>query len=336
MSQDAPCFGGDDDRMIALPGERLKRGLFFSRLHDHNSSGTRFAGESGVERDDDFDTLNRREIGRERPSDRPPLTRQSARQRLTGEPSPRDPLMNQELHPLSPFRVIPVLDLRGGKAVHARGGDRRFYQGVSSCLCPGHDPVELAAAFRSKLGLDSLYIADLDAIEHDCPDLDTLSRLGSNVWVDAGPRRLNRIDELVEAGTSTIILATETLPSFEFLGEAIERFSHQRIVFGLDLRDGRPLGGGEPRGMVERAVLNGVRRILLLDIGRVGTSRGVGSLSLLASIRERFEPLEVTIGGGIGSMADVLDGRDSGASAVLVGSALHDGRIGAEDLRSLL
>jgi len=41
------------------------------------------------------------------------------------------------------------------------------------------------------------------------------------------------------------------------------------------------------------------------------------------------------VGGGISRIEEVLALRNAGAAAVLIGSALHDGRIGARELARL-
>ena len=77
------------------------------------------------------------------------------------------------------MEVIPVLDLRQGRAVHAIGGDRSRYGVVRSALAPdAHgDPLVLARAFRRRLGSRRCYVADLDALMGDSPQLDLLARL---------------------------------------------------------------------------------------------------------------------------------------------------------------
>ena len=63
------------------------------------------------------------------------------------------------------MRVVPVIDLKGGMAVHAVRGERERYRPVRSVITDdAGDPVALARAFASELGLDELYVADLDAI----------------------------------------------------------------------------------------------------------------------------------------------------------------------------
>src|SRR5262249_4124322 len=123
------------------------------------------------------------------------------------------------------------------------------------------------------------------------------------------------------------------------LAEICHALEPERLVLSLDLRDGNALvadGTGwevsAPFALAGLAVRLGVRRILLLDLARVGTSRGIGTLPLLARLRQEFPELELTVGGGIGGSEELLAIANAGASAVLVGSALHDGRIGAAEL----
>src|SRR5262245_25823594 len=62
------------------------------------------------------------------------------------------------------MRVIPVLDLKGGQAVHAVRGQRQTYAPVETVLATSADPVVLGRAFVERLGARECYVADLDAI----------------------------------------------------------------------------------------------------------------------------------------------------------------------------
>ena len=60
------------------------------------------------------------------------------------------------------MRVIGVLDLANGRAVHARGGVRRHYAPVEAVagvpIDPG-DALQVARIYVDRLGLDELYVA---------------------------------------------------------------------------------------------------------------------------------------------------------------------------------
>ena len=220
-----------------------------------------------------------------------------------------------------------------------------MYRSVASCLYRGDDPAELAQVYRDRLGLSSVYLADLDAIEHQQPNVHVLARLGDlglDVWVDLGIRGAAELEAFAGIKAATVILATETLVGPEVLAAAVARFTSARVVFGLDLRDGRPILAEGSQwvkrralDLIESALAAGIHRLLLLDLARVGSSRGIGTLPFLRSVRRQFGAVEVAVGGGVTAMSDVAEAARAGASAVLVGSALHDGRIGVGELRRL-
>ena len=62
------------------------------------------------------------------------------------------------------MRVIPVLDIKDGLVVRGIGGRRDEYRPIASKLTASCQPVDVARAFRDLLGLEEIYLADLDAI----------------------------------------------------------------------------------------------------------------------------------------------------------------------------
>ena len=70
------------------------------------------------------------------------------------------------------MRILPVIDLKGGLVVRGVAGRRQEYRPVVSRLTPSSRPIDVAGAFRDHLGLDHLYLADLDAIAGAAPALE--------------------------------------------------------------------------------------------------------------------------------------------------------------------
>ncbi len=238
-----------------------------------------------------------------------------------------------------------MIDLRGGQAVHAQGGNRAHYEPVRSVLHPGSDPVALANAFRERLGVQSVYLADLDAIHGAAPDWDVyraMVALGLDLWVDAGIRDERSVVSLLDAGVSTIVAGLESLDGPAALRAVLREAGPSRVVFSLDLKNGVPIvapGAGwvtsSPADIAEEGIEWGVERILLLDLARVGSGQGLGTLPLVSELRAEQPQLEVSVGGGIGRAEELKAVARAGASAVLLGSALHDGRIKVFDGRAL-
>lgn len=239
-------------------------------------------------------------------------------------------------------RIVAVIDLKGGLAVHARGNRREEYQPVQSILLDGADPLSLALAYRDALGIYYVYVADLDAIEGIPPSLDfyrAAADAGLRLIVDPGPVGRRRLNDLLAAGVDSVVVATETLRGPSTLGELIQSVEPDRLIFGLDLRGGRPILAvsdewiaTEPIGLIETALEAGFLRVLILDLARVGAGEGVATLALASEVVRRHPYIEVAIGGGVAGRADLEAAGRAGVHAVLVGSALLDGRLTRDDV----
>ncbi|WP_076343028.1 HisA/HisF-related TIM barrel protein [Paludisphaera borealis] len=246
------------------------------------------------------------------------------------------------------FQVVPVLDVLRGEAVHAVGGQRARYQPLRSILHPTSDPLELARAYRDTLGLSSLYLADLDAITGGAPNASryrSLTGLGLDLWVDSGLRDERDLPPLLDLDPDrvSVVAGLESLRGPETLAAVLDRIGPDRLVVSLDLWAGRPItaspeawNGDDAEALAARFVALGVRRLLLLDLTRVGKGNGPGVDRLLAAIRAASPHIDVALGGGITAIEGVERYRSQGAAAVLIGSALHDGRIGRDQLAALL
>ena len=240
----------------------------------------------------------------------------------------------------SHFRVIPVLDIKNEQAVHAVAGIRSHYRPLQSILHPSCEPLELARAYRDLLDLRELYVADLDAISGQRPDPSLYRKLAGqdvDLWIDAGLKDVDDLDALVDLDLdhTTIVVGLETAAGPDAVRAILDRIDPSRVVLSLDLFEGVPrLAKGADwaatglEGLARQILDLSVCRLLLLDLARVGTGRGTGTGELLARLRESRPAVELSVGGGISGIEELIAVQTAGAAAALVGSALHDGRIG--------
>jgi phosphoribosylformimino-5-aminoimidazole carboxamide ribotide isomerase len=178
------------------------------------------------------------------------------------------------------MRVVPVIDLKAGTAVHAVRGERERYRPV------GSEPLALARAFRSELGLDELYVADLDAIagggENDVL-IRALAR-EARVMVDAGVSEPEHARALLDLGVDRVVVGTETLAD----ADALDRLLPEAVL-SIDLRDGRTLSpdpqlAGLPAlDAVARLQRTELHEVIVLDLARVGSGAGPDVASIAAS-----------------------------------------------------
>lgn len=239
------------------------------------------------------------------------------------------------------MRLIPVMDLKEGLAVHAVRGERERYQPVKSVLADTAHPVDLARAFRDQLGCTEIYIADLDAIQGRGDHRLLVAKLakleGLSILLDAGAADVRSAQALLAAGARKAIIGLETLTSWDALQEIRAEIPAERLVFSLDMRSGQLLTRSPalmdltPIEVLGRLQGAGWNEVILLDLARVGSQTGVDQ-ALIAEARARFPHLALIAGGGLREPDDLVALKHLGVAGVLAATALHNGKITRQHL----
>jgi phosphoribosylformimino-5-aminoimidazole carboxamide ribotide isomerase len=241
------------------------------------------------------------------------------------------------------MRLIGVVDLLAGRAVHARAGRRETYQPVGaisgSPIEPGN-AAALARVYIERFGLDGLYVADLDAIEGRRPQwtsVDTLASLGAPLWLDAGVSSLEQAHAALGRGATRVIVGLETLRSEAALADICRHAGKERVVFSLDLRDGAPMttipsmSGLDALSIATLAAEAGAGTLIVIDLARVGTGAGP-DVGLVGRLCDAVPRVAVLAGGGIRDRDDIARLAGAGCDGVLLATALQNGRIGPDDV----
>jgi phosphoribosylformimino-5-aminoimidazole carboxamide ribotide isomerase len=232
------------------------------------------------------------------------------------------------------MRIIPVLDLMGGQAVHAIRGERKHYRPLRSTLCATSDPLEVARAFRNKLGLNEIYVADLDAIQgsHEISHQEVITVLASkekmNILLDAGVGDVENAHAWLELGIRRLVIASETLRDFSALEEFPARVDPDRLSFSIDSRGEKTLSlcpdlaAMPPMRILQHLSCSGWQEVILLNLSRVGSGQGADR-TVLAEARARFPDLSLLPGGGIAGPEELIELQSLGVAGVLTINAQH-------------
>jgi phosphoribosylformimino-5-aminoimidazole carboxamide ribotide isomerase len=241
------------------------------------------------------------------------------------------------------MRLIPVLDLKNGIAVHAVRGERQTYQPVTSVLSPDANAESVAAGFRDQFGFTELYVADLDAIlgqgnQHEL--IRSLARhSGLDLIVDAGVAEVEGVRQILDLGVKKVIIGAETLTNWEAATMVLDTFPQEKLVFSLDMRAGKvlsaykPLSAMQPLEAVDKLFQAGWREIILLDLARVGAQSGI-DWELLGKARRAFPDLTLLVGGGVRDVNDLVELRSTGMDGALIATMIHRGVLTRQQLRS--
>ncbi len=236
--------------------------------------------------------------------------------------------------------VIPAIDLRNGKCVRLVEG-KLAHETVYS-----DEPAEIARKWEG-LGAKFLHLVDLDGAFAGQPrNTEIIAGILQAVSIPAelggGIRDMETVSAYLEMGIARVILGTAAVSDPALVEEACRKFGGERIVLGVDARDGMVAVHGWDATVTKTAVelANelkelGIKRIIYTDIKRDGTLKGPN----LESTREIAEKtsLQVTASGGIACLDDIRAVKKLepfGVDSVITGKALYDGRLDlAEALR---
>ncbi len=230
------------------------------------------------------------------------------------------------------FRIIFVLDIINGNAVHAVRGERAKYQPIKgSRICSSSAPLDIISEIAPK----EIYIADLDRLQHLGDNFELIRKISekTSAMVDIGVENMHDVEKCARIA-DTVILGTETA-SFDLIENASKRFPG-RINVSIDMKNGRVLTKDKNMEMKPEILIKSlnrldIREIIVLELSKVGTGGGV-DLAFLKEIVEASSH-DILVGGGIKDMSDIDALKKIGAGGALVATAVHDGKIPVELIR---
>ena len=240
----------------------------------------------------------------------------------------------------TPFTLFPAIDLRRGRCVRLRQGDPDAETVYSD------DPVAVARHWVAQ-GATWLHVVNLDGaftgraqVGNGLPvNLQRLRDIRQAVDVPiqfgGGLRTLEDIALVLELGATRVVLGTVAVTNPDLVREALARFGTERIVVGLDARDGRVATHGwlEVSDVTVEALGRamaqaGVRRAVYTDIRRDGMLTGVDAEG--AARLAEATGLRIIASGGVADLEDIrrlLTVAHRGVEGVIVGQALYTGRL---------
>lgn len=228
--------------------------------------------------------------------------------------------------------VIPVIDLKGGVVVHARGGRRNDYRPIETRLSPTSAPDDVIAGLLRVAPFRKFYVADLDAIARRGEHGDVLrglaaGRPGIEFWVDNGAASADAIEHSLAGLGGSVVIGSESQPDTAMLRRVRD---HSRVLLSLDFR-GEGFCGADD--ILADARL-WPRRVIVMTLARVGAASGP-DLDRVAAIIRRAGDRRVYAAGGVRDGDDLKRLADIGAAGVLVATALHEGRITEADISAI-
>lgn len=226
------------------------------------------------------------------------------------------------------FTPIPAVDIRGERCVRLVQGD------FSRETRYADDPAEMARHWQDQ-GAARLHVVDLDGardgVRSNASVIAKLLRSVSvPVQVGGGIRSLETARELLETGADRVIVGTRAAEDTDSLREWIAALGPERVVVGVDARDGSVATHGW-QTVTDLSVLDfcgqlaaiGVERVVYTDVGRDGLLGGPN----VEITRKLARSLGVIGSGGVATVEDLRVLAEAGAEGAIIGTALYEGRL---------
>lgn len=235
------------------------------------------------------------------------------------------------------MQLWPAIDIINQKPVRLFKGDytqkTEYDESFSS----------LSATFSSFA--HGIHVVDLDGAKAGKPvNIHAIEEICRNstipVEVGGGIRTLEDISLLLEKGVYRVILGTSAVNDQEFLRAALEKFSAEKIVVGVDAKDGFvATHGWEEKSSLQSAIFIslleekfGVKTVIFTDIATDGTLSGP-PVQTFESLTKKFPNLDIIASGGVACVEDFSGLEKARVKGAIFGKAFYEGRISVLDLQ---
>ena len=229
------------------------------------------------------------------------------------------------------MKVIPAIDIRGGKVVRLAQGKFEKETVYSD------SPLEVARQWAS-FGVEMIHVIDLDgALEGEPKNFDIVKKIAASVRpkieLGGGIRDEKAIGMALSAGIGKVVIGTKALDE-RFLADIAGKFPGN-IVAGIDGREGCVYTKGwvfktkvKVIDLARQIESAGIRMINYTDISRDGMLKGPN----IASLKELLKAtnLDIVASGGVSSLDDVRKLKaleKDGLTGIIIGKALYEKKI---------
>ena len=231
------------------------------------------------------------------------------------------------------FQIFPAIDMRNGCCVRLFQGD------YNKETVYGKDPAFQASCWE-EAGAPLIHLVDLDGAKEGHPvNLDAIEKICKRVSIPCeiggGIRTLADAEKLFSLGIARVILGTAACEKPDLVKEFITSFGAEKIVIGIDARDGKVATRGwletsqkSALDLAKEMAALGVTRIIFTDIATDGAFTGP-SIGPTSALCREVPTIKIIASGGVSGAEDAANLANlalPNLEGVIVGKALYDGR----------
>ena len=232
------------------------------------------------------------------------------------------------------MQLYPAIDLKNGQCVRLKQGEFKDITVYSD------KPEEIAAQWQSK-GATFLHLVDLDgALAGHSVNKEVVKKIAATVSIPiqmgGGIRKEEDIEFVLSLGVSRVIIGTKAAENPEFIRHMVNKFGQERIVAGIDAKNGMVAVEGWEKisditasDLANRMKEYGIRHVVYTDIARDGMLSGP-NVEYTKKLTDETG-LDIIASGGMSSMNDLKELYNAGIHGAIIGKALYEDRIDLEE-----
>lgn len=232
------------------------------------------------------------------------------------------------------MQLYPAIDLKNGQCVRLKQGEFKDITVYSD------KPEEIAAKWQSK-GATFLHLVDLDgALAGHSVNKEVVRKIAATVSIPiqmgGGIRKEEDIEFVLSLGVSRVIIGTKAAENPEFIRNMVNKFGQERIVAGIDAKNGMVAVEGWEKisditasDLANRMKEYGIRHVVYTDIARDGMLSGP-NVDYTKKLTDETG-LDIIASGGMSSMEDLKELYNAGIHGAIIGKALYENRIDLEE-----
>ncbi len=228
------------------------------------------------------------------------------------------------------MKLFPAIDIKNGQCVRLRQGSFR------DVLVYSDIPLKIAKEWEAS-GASFIHVVDLDGalVGHSINEAvikEIVDNVSIPIQLGGGIRSIKDIENKLNLGIDRVIIGTKAAVDPAFMKEAISTFGPERIIAGIDAKDGVVAVEGWERLSSFNAVAlalemknAGVEMIIYTDIAKDGMLQGPNIHYTAEMVEETG--LKIIASGGISSIKDLEILNEINVYGAIIGKALYEKKI---------